>query len=365
MEPVLDRRTLGRALLERQLLLRRSGLTTEAALEHLVGLQAQVPQDPYVALWSRLAAFTPAGLSALLTERRAVRLTLMRGTVHLVTAGDCLALRPVMQPMIERRLLSSFGKQLAGLDTGPVAAAGRRILDEQPLTAGRLGELLREQWPDRDRLALALAVSARVPLVQPPPRGLWRRSGAAVHLPAESWLGRPFAEDSTPDSAVLRYLAAFGPASVKDIVVWSGFTGVRAVIDRLRPRLRPYRDENGTQLHDIDGLPLPSPDTSAPPRFLPQYDNLLLSHADRSRVFLTDEHRQRFLLSGREKRGGLLVDGFVHGTWRIEERNGSATLTVEPYVPLTARDRAAVVEEGERLLGFVAQESEKRDVRLT
>lgn len=355
---ILDRRTLNRSLLARQLLLEHAAIGTAEAIEHLVGLQAQVPQDPYTGLWSRVAGFVPGDLSGLLARREAVRIGLMRWTIHLVTARDCLALRPLMQQVIEQRLTGNFRRQLAGLDLDEVAGAARPLLDEEPMTTSRLGDRLRERWPDRDRLALGAAVAARLPLVQPPPRGLWRASGAARHLPAATWLaGYPAVPAATAEDAVLRYLAAFGPASAADIAVWSGLTGARAVLDRLRPRLVPYRDERGTELFDVPGGPFPDPETPAPPRFLPQYDNALLSHDDRSRVFRSDGDRARVLYSGRERRGTYLVDGFVHGTWRIDESRDRATLTVEPYEPFDGRgaeeDRAGVVAEAARLLRFL------------
>jgi hypothetical protein len=248
----LDRRTLNRSLLERQSLLRRSAVTAAEAIEQLVGMQAQVPQDPYVGLWSRVADFAPAELSDLLTGRAAVRVGLMRWTIHLVTARDCLALRPVMQRVIEQRLLGTFRKALAGLDLDEVVRTARPLLEERPMTTSELGDRLRERWPDRDRLALGAAVGARLPLVQPPPRGLWRTSGAARHVPADTWLDAPplaqvsrppsagtgTESDTTTDTAVLRYLAAFGPASAADVTVWSGLTAARTILDRLSRRAR-------------------------------------------------------------------------------------------------------------------------------
>lgn len=374
----LDRRTLNRSLLARQSLLRRNAVGAAEAIERLVGMQAQVPQDPYVGLWSRVADFAPDELSDLLSGRAAVRIGLMRWTIHLVTARDCLALRPVMQRVIDQRMLGAFRKALAGLDLDEVVRAARPLLEERPMTTSELGDRLRERWPDRDRLALGAAVGARLPLVQPPPRGLWRTSGAARHVPADTWLDaaalRPESHpdpdpdtktgtdtDTRTDTAVLRYLAAFGPASAADIAVWSGLTAVRTVLARLADRLVNYRDERGTELYDVPGAPFPGPDVPAPPRFLPQYDNLLLSHDDRSRVFRTDDDRARVVYSGRERRGTYLVDGFVHGIWRLDERRDGATLVVEPFGEWTsAEDRAAVEAEAVHLLAFLTDTGRSR-----
>jgi DNA glycosylase AlkZ-like len=357
---VLSRRALNRALLARQLLLKRHRRSPQAAIEQLVGLQAQSPQDPYVALWSRLDGFKPDALSRLITRRGAVRLAMMRSTIHLVTASDCAGLRPLLQPALERSMQGTFGKRLAGLELAAVAAAGRDVVAEQPLTLGEIGTALARRWPGRDPAALGYAVRALVALVQPPPRGLWRSSGAARHSTAEAWLGRASAAACSPDAMVRRYLAAFGPASVADIQVWSGLTRLSEVVNRLRPTLRVFRDERGRELFDVPRGLHPDPDTPAPPRFLPEYDNILLSHADRTRI-VDDAHRLRLIEANRPA-PAVLIDGFVAATWSIEVKGLKATVTVRPFARLAAPDRAAVEEEGERLAAFLAPESTQHRV---
>ena len=355
---LLDQRTLNRALLERQLLLRRARIAAADSIERLVGLQAQVPANPYVSLWSRLAGFTPDHLAALVRERRAVRLALMRSTIHLVSARDCLSLRPVIQPVLERQLRSSsFGKNVAGIDDGALVRAGRALLKE-PKTLSELGAGLRRRWPDRDATSMAYAIRNLVPLVQIPPRGLWGESGRATHATAETWLGRPLARSRRPDDVVFRYLAAFGPASVRDAQNWSGLTRLREVVDRLRPRLRTFRDERGQELFDVPGAPLPDPATPAPPRFLPDFDNVLLGHHDRSRIFRDETGR-----TGLIGRPTVLVDGTVGATWDASEADGVSTLTVRPFARLTRPDREAVSGEGIRLLGLLAPGADP-DVRF-
>ncbi|TQS10415.1 winged helix DNA-binding domain-containing protein [Microbispora hainanensis] len=346
------------------MLLRRHDVKALAAIEHLVGMQSQAPLSPYVGLWTRLLGFRHEDLAGLLTDRSAVRIALMRGTIHLVSADDCLALRPVVQPLLDRLLRTSFGRRLDGVDLGEVASAARALMEERPLSFAELDELLGERWPGRD--ALAQAVRAVVPLVQVPPRGVWGASGQARHVSAESWLGRPLGDGSAAGAMVLRYLRAFGPASVKDMQVWSGLTGLRSVVKGLD--LVAYRDESGVELFDLPGAPLPGPDAEAPVRFLGEFDNLLLSHADRTRV-MTEEHRSRVFTVNGIIRATILVDGFVAGLWRIERRGSqrageTAVLEIEPFEPLGAATRDALAAEGRRLLEFAAGDAPARDIRF-
>src|ERR687889_2370390 len=352
---VLGPRELNRATLERQMLLRRRRLSAVEAIEHLVGMQAQAPAPPYVGLGPRLRDFHPDELARLILERRAVRIALMRNTVHLVSARDCLALRPLMQPVFDRTLYSTRANRtlLEGVNIDALIAAGRALLEERPRAAKELGELLQEQWPERDAAALARAIRHLVPLVQVPPRGLWGKSGPAAHTTAEAWLGRPLDPTPSIEETISRYLGAFGPATVKDIQTWSGLTRLGEVIERLRPRLRIFRDESGKELLDVPDAPMPDPDTPAPPRFLPEFDNLILSHADRTRV-IAEEYRKAIASKNGMVPASVLVDGFVRATWKTERSRGKATLEIKPFEPLAKEDRDALANEGERLIRFVA-----------
>src|SRR5690348_3005810 len=247
----LNLRALNRALLARQMLLRPVPLPAgpgraEAVIgmvEHLAGLQAQAPFPPYFGLWSRLAGFQPADLAELLVGRQVVRIALMRSTIHLVSARDCLTFRPLIQPVLDRSLPAIFGKQLEGLDAAALAEAGRALVDAEPRTFGELGGLLAPGWPGHPPNALAQGVRTLVPLVQIPPRAVWGAAGQSRHTSAEAWLGSPLDPSPSLEALVTRYLAAFGPATVADVQAWSGLTRLAEVVDRLRPGLRTFRDE--------------------------------------------------------------------------------------------------------------------------
>jgi hypothetical protein len=370
---VLSRQALNRALLERQMLLRRApaagpadgraGARVVETVEHLLGLQAQAPFPPYYGLWSRLADFQPDELARLITGRQVVRIALMRGTIHLVSARDCLTLRPLIQPVLDRALAATFGRQLAGVETQALAAAGRALADQAPRTFGELGALLAPRWPGHPPAALAQGVRGLVPLVQVPPRAVWGAAGQARHVPAESWLGRPLDRGASLDGLILRYLAAFGPASVRDVQAWSGLTGLREVAGRLRPGLRAFRDEGGAELLDLPDAPRPDPGTLAPVRLVAEFDNLLLAHADRTRVIAEQDRRRLYTRNGVFP-GTVLVNGYVAGTWRITRSAGAVALTVEPFGKFAREDRDAVADEARLMLAFAAPGAATPDIRF-
>ncbi|ANP50385.1 hypothetical protein J2Z21_000847 [Streptomyces griseochromogenes] len=347
--PLLDTRALNRATLARQLLLRRSPLGAADALRHLLGLQAQNVKPPYHALAARLDGFAPERLSRLMADREAVRIVTLRSTLHTHTAEDCLTLRPFVQPARDREL-SAFRKGLDGVDLDRLAALARELVEAEPRTMAQLRAALGAEWPHADPRSLAVAARCRLPLVQVTPRGLWGRSGQVALTTAEHWLGRPAAPAPAPDAVVLRYLAAFGPASVKDMQTWAGLTRLRDAFERLRPRLLTFRDTSGTELFDLPEAPRPDPATPAPPRFLPEFDNLLLGHADRTRV-VPPEHRGR-TWQGSQAHRTFLVDGFLAGLWKQD----GDTLVIEPFGKLTKAQREDVTAEGARMSATLCPE---------
>ncbi|MDP9842493.1 winged helix DNA-binding domain-containing protein [Streptosporangium lutulentum] len=363
MPQVLSRRELNRATLDRQLLLTRSELPALEAVRHLYGMQAQAPDPPYIGLWTRLAGFAHDDLARLLHERRVVRLALMRSTIHLVTADDCMALRPLLQPMLTRALRGAYGKRLAGLDLEELAAEGRALVEERPLTFRELGEPLRRRWPELAPADLVGAVRSLLALVQVPPRGIWGVGGQAAHTTAEAWLGRSQDERSSLAEAIRRYLAAYGPATVMDIQQWSGMTRLGEVARGMG--LRVFATEDGAELLDLPEASRPDPDTPAPVRYLSEFDNMLLSFADRTRTrIMADEYRARvFTINGIIK-ATVLVDGFVRGMWKVTAKRGEAILEVDLFQPVNAREREALELEGARMLDFVAPSAKVRDIRL-
>jgi hypothetical protein len=346
-EPVLSARALGRATLARQLLLEPSTMDVASAVTHLVGLQAQNPLDPYLALWARLDPFDPHDLGARLESRELVRIVVMRGTIHLVTADDALALRPLMQPVLAREIRnhSEFAPLLEGVDLAPVLAFAEPLLAARPLTATKLRAALEAEFPALPAPALAYACRCLLPLVQVPPRGVWGRSLAVTSTPLEAWVGRRLDPEEAPtiDDVALRYLAAFGPATVADFATWSRLTALRPVFERLRPSLVVVRDERGRELFDLPDAPRPGESVPAPVRLLAEYDNVLLSHADRSRF--GPMIGQRVVGPRQRSTGSVLVDGELRGTWHGEAETRRITVDV---AGATRAERQEIDAESER-----------------
>jgi len=365
--PVLSNRALNRATLARQLLLERSTHSITDTVEHLVGMQAQSAQSWYVGLWSRLENFHAEDASDLLARRELVRMSLTRGTIHLVTSRDAWGLRPLMQPAFDRILAGSYAKGVRGVDYGELAKAASAVLSEAPRTAAELAGLLAPLWPQHDPKSLAMAAHAQLALVQVTPRGLWHASGRPAHTTLAAWLGGTQPPYKLAD-VLLRYLGAFGPASVADMQTWSGLSHLREVVEPLRPQLAVFRAEDGRELFDLPDAPRPDPDTPAPPRFLYDYDNVALSHADRTR-FISEEDRKALLERlGAYVFGGVTVDGVFAGIWRSRKEGRakrSAVLSIELAHAIPERAKAELAEEGQQLIAFLAEDADRRDVQFT
>ncbi|MFC6082989.1 winged helix DNA-binding domain-containing protein [Sphaerisporangium aureirubrum] len=360
---VLSTRALNRAVLERQLLLRRVDLPVVAAVERLFGLNAQDPNLPYLALWSRLERFALRDLTAAVEDRSVVRSTLMRATQHMVTVPDFRLVRPALSPLLRRARRNAFGTRTTGVDLDALAAeAGELLAGGRVLTRPEVGRLLAARRPGSDAGALGWSVQYLRPVVHPAPSGTWNVRGATPFADA-AWTGVR-AEATLADLRLLvrRYLAAFGPASVADARVWSGIGGLREVFDGLRPELRVYADESGRELFDLPGAPLPDPGTPAPVRFLPDFDALLLAYSDRTRV-MTGEIRGRVCV-GAGVAATVLLDGTVAATWTRTRTEDTVTLTVQPMRPLPLADHTSIEAEATRLLAFTDPGVADRRVRL-
>jgi Winged helix DNA-binding domain len=362
---ILDVRALNRALLARQWLLEPRRASALEAIEQLVGLQAQDVKAPYYQLWARLADFDPQELSRLLEQRDAVRIVLMRGTIHLVSSHDARLLRPLVDSVIGRATDANWG--VGGVDRDALAAAGRELVEAEPRTFAQLGALLAERFPDADPPALAQQIRALVPLVQVPPRGLWGQSGAAAHTSIERWLDGVDVPRPSLGDLICRYLGAFGPASVQDMQKWSGLSRLRPAFEDARSELVSFSDAvTGRELFDLPDAPRPSGDTSVSPRLVGPFDNLILSHADVTRVLPT-EYRRHVMTQNGLIAGVVLIDGFVAGNWRIKVTKQHALLTIASFSGKAYKksDAAALSSEGERLLQFAAPDAAAADVAFS
>lgn len=355
----LTLRHLNRATLSRQLLVGRQQLHIAAALAHLVGLQAQVSENPYQGLWSRLAGFRHTDLTALIVGREVARATSLRGTLHLHVAGDLVALRPLVQPVLDRVWQAAFLKRFGGADREAVLRAGTALLDDGPMTAGELGARLAPRFPGAEPLALATHVQMQDILVQVPPTRIWGSGHAPILSRAANWLGPIDVPPLSRAMLVRRYLGAHGPASVADIQAWCGLTGLATEVEALGDALVPCRDESGRKLFDLAGATPPEPDLDVPVRFLPDFDNALIGYADRRRIL--DREVEAALRPTRSYRA-VLVDGFVAATWSIRGAKGTARLLVTPFRRLEKPEIRDIEAEAGAFLTFMAEDVDRREV---
>ena len=346
--PLLSDRALNRATLMRQGLLERQAVSVEAMLETLIGLQGQVHKAPYIGLWSRLQHFAIEDLEALLKDRRAVRATMMRCTLHVATAADFLAIRPLIDPLAMRGFRANHLKPLLGADLEEVRAASRVLLDAETLSPAALGTRLKQRWPDGDAIALSMPARFLEPVVHVPPAGLWGATRGPELTSAKRWLGAAPGNPMRFDDLVLRYLGAFGPASGNDFGTWSGLTGGPAAMERLRGKLVCFIGEDGRELFDLPDAPRPGEEVEAPVRLLPDYDNVVVGYADRSRMLRREHIKGLWMANG--MRPGFTVDGFVRGTWRLTIGKDTAGIAFLWFEGLRQRDQSELRREGKALL---------------
>jgi len=358
----LTNRALNRALLARQFLLYRHQGSPADVVTQLVGMQAQVPGPPFVGVWTRLAGFTRQQLVEAIDRREMVRGTLMRGTLHLVTRDDFLVLRPALQPMLSRAVDGVLGGVGRGLDRKALVAAARHRFAKGVCSFAVLRDHLAARFPGLNERAMGFLVRMELPLVQVPAAGAaWAYPATADFAVAESWMGCKLTAGADIGALALRYLGAFGPASARDFQVWSGLQGARDVFDRLAPRLASFQTDDAGEVFDLPDAPRPDEDTVAPPRYLPAFDNVLLSHLNRRRI-VADEHKPRVITKNLIVPPTFLVDGFVAGAWKAEAKKDAATLTLTPFRPMKKVEQRALAAEGEPLLRFL--EPDRKSYRI-
>ncbi|MBP2188890.1 winged helix DNA-binding domain-containing protein [Nocardia goodfellowii] len=354
----LSNRVLNRTLLQRQHLLERSTLTTPQMCDHLIGLQAQDVPPPFVALWSRITDFDPATVSGALDDRSLVRITLMRGTIHLVTPPDALRIAPHIQPELEKvpfRKGFNYGA-MVGLDPDEVRKHGEAVLGEEPMSAADLRARAAELYPDRDPGAVLQTWLYQLPVLQTPPRGKWKDNSRPVWSRVEPWLGAPLDPAYPLAELLIRYLRAFGPATTMDMQTWSKFTGIKKAVDQLGDRVRTYTDDRGRTLYDLADADLADPDLPAPVRLLGWYDNAVLSHQDRTRIVPDGNapHLRAFAAAV----SPVLLDGYLCGLYKVFPKAGVARLRVSPTRPWSRAERAEVEAEALALLAFLEEDKE-------
>ncbi len=351
-ERVLTLREINRATLARQFLLERVKQPVPAVVERLIGLQAQAAQAPYAGLWTRIENFQRDDLARLLDDHTIIKTTFIRGTLHLSTAADYAHFRATIQPALTAGWSAIVKNRKADFDQAALLKMAREYIAESPRTFAEISAMLTEKMPDYDVGAMRYLVRTHLPLVQVPISSGWSYPGNPQFTLAESWIDAPIDEADHFRELVFRYLAAFGPAGVTDMQTWSGLQKLKAAFDKLKPDLVVYRDENRRELFDLPDATIPDENTPVPVRFLPEFDNILLSHSNRTRI-VADEHRSKVYLPGLRVAATFLLDGFVAGVWTSETKKGMATLTIEPFARLSTAHHTALEDEAEKLVRFV------------
>ncbi len=363
MDPTLSDRALGRATLARQLLLERAPLGVAEAVGRVLAVQSQWPRAPFLGLWSRIAGFDRAALVRAFQDRGLVRATTMRATLHTMRAADFLRLRRAMQPGLDRALQQVLRARGTELDLPRLLARGRACFGRGPRTFEAVRDDLAAGDDALDERAMGHAVRLSLPLVMVPTSDAWGFPQVSEFADAEAWLGRPVDDGEHTGELVLRYLAAYGPASAVDIQAWTGLPALAKVIAGLGERVRTFRDARGKAIYDVPDAPRPDPDVPAPVRLVPEFDGAIVARAD-PRI-LPAAHRKHVFASGLRVLPTVLVDGVAVATWKLERTKRKAMIVVDAFAPLGKREQAAVAAEAEALVRFAEPDAAEHDVRVT
>jgi len=343
------------------MLLERQSIPVPAAVERLVGMQAQLASAPYIGLWTRLENFQRDHLANAIEARAIIKATLMRATLHLFTVEDYLRFRGALQPVLAAASGAIAEQRGVTLNIPALLEEARSYIQKQPRSFAEISAMFAELYPDSDIGAMRYTIRTHLPLIQVPTDARWSYPGNPKFTLAETWLQQPIPETDHLRDLIMRYLAAFGPATVNDMQTWSGLPKLKDSFAALRAELVVYRDEHKREYFDLPDMPIP--DLNAPERFLPEYDNLLLSHKDRTRI-VADEHRKGVYLPGLRVAAAFLVGGFVHGTWKVEKAKKAAILSIAPFKSLTRQNRAALEQEGECLLRFLEPDAVTYEIKF-
>lgn len=359
----LSLRELNRSTLARQFLLERADVPPGEAIKRLVGLQAQSARPPYVGLWTRVKNFARDDLATAIEQKTIVKATFLRGTLHLTTADDYMKFRASLQPVLTDALAQIIKQRAASVDIPKLVNATKEFMLDKPRSFAEISTLLTSLVPEGDPGAMRYAVRTHLPMIQVPTDTCWSYPGNPSFTPADAWLETALPTSEHLPDLVKRYLAAFGPATVRDMQTWSYLTDLQPVFETLRSELVIHRSDRGRELFDLPDSPIEPADAHAPFRFLPEFDNLLLAHQDRARV-MPNAYRSKVYLPGLRVAATVLIDGFVAATWTTERVKQTASLLVRPFQPLRKQTRTALTDEGEQLVRFVEPDAHTFEVRL-
>lgn len=352
----LSERELNRSLLMRQKLLSQSMEDLTSVFSVCAGIQSQKPSTMLLGLWNRAANFNPCDLDRLLLSGQVVRMAVMRSTVHAVLAGDAYTFRTATQKVLNDEVSNNYSKLAVSDESAKVVRHAEKKISAGVISARVLANELHHKWPEHSPKALLALVRSKLPLVQVPPRGLWGHSAATSYQLLNTWSPdlRPTRprERRSKEVLITRYLAAFGPAMIADAQVWSGLTGLKEIFEEMRPKLVKYIGPNGEVLYDLAGCSVGSAETEAPVRFMGEFDNVILSHSNRERI-ISQANRKRIRSPNGQVPAVLLVDGYVVGSWRINDDAVERRIHTDLFRTLTSSEKECVESAQNRLLSFL------------